>query len=349
MLNHSDLETIIKAAIFAPSADNSSPFTYEYHKNGVLSFYIDETRSGKATDEDYILSDISLGAVVENTVIQAEQLGYTAQVNILPSPENAPRHVADISFKQSHSATHNLADVIAKRCTDRRFPFKGPVKDEVLTRLAQAAEYHDAKVTFFTDKSAKKSALPVMRHAESLRFESKILHQELYSSVIFDDPKPQEGMPVSTLEIEPPARPFFQMMSNWKTISFFNKLGVSKILGFRSVQVPISFSPVLALISIADNTRASVIKGGQALQRFWLQAAMEELSVQPYAAAPIYSLRGLNIEPEFMPNIEQIKQDMKGISPDGHHGLMFLRLGYTAKPVKHRTLRRTITSYQRQT
>lgn len=347
MLNHSDLETIIKAAILAPSADNSSPFTYEYDKSGVLRYYIDETRSGEATDEDFMLSDISLGAVIENTVIQAEQLGYRTQVNILPSPENAPHHAADLTFSKTQPANDNLVDVIDKRCTDRRFPFKGPVSDSVLTRLSDAAAHHGAKVTFFTDKSAKNSATPVMRNAESLRFESKILHQELFSSVIFDDPAPLEGMPVSTLEIEPPARPFFKMMAKWKTIKFFNKFGVSKILGFRSVQVPISFSPVLALISITENHRSAVIKGGQALQRFWLQAAVEKLAVQPYAAAPIYSLRGLNIEPEFMPRINQIKQEMEKITPDGYSGLMFLRLGYTSVPVKHRTLRRPLTSYQK--
>lgn len=347
MLSQQDVNAIIEAAIFAPSADNSLPFLFDYDGQNTIKFFTDETRSGKATDQGFALSDIALGAVLENAIIKGSSLGYDCDIQYFPDIEHQPRHIANVTFTKAATPIqpNPLDQAITERCTDRRFPFKGPVQQEVITRLQQAAEFHQCELAIYDNKASKQMVLPVIQKAETIRFESQLLHQELFSTVDFENPTPAEGMPVSTLAIEAPARPFFKLMSKWKYMNFFNKLGGSKMLGLRSVKVPIAFSPLLVLLKIPSNSRRDVIRGGQALQRIWLQAAADKLAVQPYAAPGVFSLGHLQIEKPLMPRLAAVQQEMANIVENKGYGLMFLRMGYNS-PVTNRTLRRPLESYR---
>lgn len=347
ILQETEKDSLLKAAILAPSADNSQPHTFCWRENGELVLAIDPTRSGKASDQRFVLSDIALGTVIENIVIQAKALGLLASVDLLPDAEPMSHHVATISFEKQEivdNADQLFADEIPKRCTDRRFPFKGPIESKLLEELSSATQIADCSAAFFNDKVNRKQVLPIIRQAESIRFKSKILHQELFSTIKFDEEKPLEGMPISTLAIEAVALPFFKMMRKWETMNLFNKFGAASMLGLRSVWLPIATSPGLALIKIPGNSRQDVINGGRAIQRFWLKASQLGLAVQPYAAPGIFSLGHLKIEENLQPAMDAVGENMKSVVGEDNYGLMFLRFGFN-KPVKHRSFRREPDSF----
>lgn len=357
MLTVQQQETLIKAAIFAPSADNSQPFLFEWHSKNELSLWIDETRSGKASDNRFVLSDIAIGAVIENIVIQASALNFSADIVYFPDCEEATNkesnkeqlHIARLVFSSANEELlyADLANYIPKRCTDRRFPFKGPIQAEAKEKLNESTK--NSSIIWFDDKSSKKSVTSIIQQAESIRFKSEVLHQELFSTVKFDDPDSEEGMPVDVLAIEPPAKPMFKWISNWSVMRKLNKIGAYAMLGMRSVRIPINFSPALALICIKDNDRLSVIEGGRELQRAWLTATQQGLAVQPYAAPGIFSLGFINCESQFKLELDQISQKMAQVvktNKEAGFGLMFLRLGYS-KPIKHRSNRRPLGSFAR--
>ncbi|MEW6990634.1 hypothetical protein AADZ91_08075 [Colwelliaceae bacterium 6441] len=348
MLTDTDKIQLIKAAIDSPSADNSQPFKYHWFSEGELALWIDKDRSGKASDNRYVLSDIALGAVIENINITANSMGCDTEIVYLPDEKNTPLHVANIVFTQKeHGKPYDitLAKMIPKRCTDRRFPFKGPIKQADIKQMTSAAETCGAKVAWYTNKADIKKVLPVIQKAESIRFKSQTLHKELFSTVHFGKPTANEGMPAEVLAIEKPALPFFKLMKKWSFMTFLNKIGGAAMLGFRSVRIPILFSPALALIKIDDNQRIDVIKGGQALQRLWLQATSCGLSIQPYAAPGIFSLGFVSCEPQFEHQLIEVQKSMSAIVNNQGYGLMFLRVGIN-KPVKHRTNRRNIESFK---
>ncbi len=352
MLSESQKQRLISAAIFAPSADNSQPFQFRWQNDNTLELWIDPQRSGKASDNRFILSDIALGAVIENIIIRAESFPLSTQIEYFPDDNQAKFFVASIYFlpsEQTINDTDTLADEISKRCTDRRFPFKGPIKAQTIELLANAAKQHDCDVLSFTCKKSIKHVLPVIQQAETIRFKSKILHQELFSTVHFNNAQAEEGMPISVLAIEKPAQPMFKQMKKWSVMNFVNKIGGATILGFRSVRLPILFSPALLLITMKKKDRLSIIKAGQAIQRVWLQASQQGLSVQPYAAPGIFSLGYIACENEFNSQLEAIAKQMHNIVNDSdptkdHYGLMFLRIGYN-KAVEHRSNRRSFDSF----
>lgn len=353
MLSETQKQSIIQAAIYAPSADNSQPFQFYWKNDNTLELWIDVERSGKASDNRFVLSDIALGAVIENVVVYAESLLLTAKIDYLPNEINNGLLVANIYFLSSeHSAPKDsLVDEIPKRCTDRRFPFKGPIKAQTIDLLTSAAKQHDCDLLSFTCKKTIKHVLPVIQQAETIRFKSKILHQELFSTVHFNNEQSEEGMPISVLAIEKPAQPLFKQMKKWSVMNFVNKIGGATMLGLRSVRIPILFSPALVLITMKDKDRLSVIKAGRAIQRVWLQASQQGLSVQPYAAPGIFSLGYIACEDEFKPQLDDIAKQMHAIVNSNdldkkEYGLMFLRIGYN-KPVEHRSNRRNVESFDK--
>ncbi|MCW8833661.1 MAG: hypothetical protein OQK09_09895 [Colwellia sp.] len=352
MLSESQKQRLINAAIFAPSADNSQPFQFHWQNDNTLALWIDPKRSGKASDNRFVLSDIALGAVIENIIICAESFPLSTQVEYFPEGEQNELFVACIYFLPSEQALNdadNLVDEIPKRCTDRRFPFKGPIKTQSIELLTNAAKQRDCDLLSFTGKKSIKAVLPVIQKAETIRFKSQILHQELFSTVHFGNPNAEEGMPISVLAIEKPAQPLFKQMKKWSVMNFMNRIGGAAILGFRSVRIPILLSPALVLITMTGKDRLNVIKAGRAIQRVWLQASQQGLSVQPYAAPGIFSLGYIACENEFKAQLDAIAQQMHSIvnssnDSKGNYGLMFLRIGYN-KPVVQRSNRRSFDSF----
>lgn len=334
MLSQEQKEALITAAIMAPSADNSQPFQYQWQKNNDLALYIDKSRSGKSSDNRYVLSDIALGAVIENIHIKAAQRQLTTLITYFPDPDS-DLHVANISFSASantevHSA--NLANQIPIRHTNRTFPFKGDVTVSDQEEMTIAASLYESGLNWYQDKKEIKNVLPVIQKAESIRFKSKQLHQELFSTVHFGNPDAEEGMHIDVLAIEKPAQPFFKLMKKWSFMNVVNKLGAYALLGIRSVKIPILLSPALALITIKNNDRVSVINGGRAFQRFWLQATKSGYAVQPYAAPGIFSLGYVSHENHLDKDFKRVQAMMSKIVVDGY-GLMFVRIGRSNKVI----------------
>lgn len=346
MLTDYEKKTLIEAAIQAPSADNSQPFQYKWQSEYSLELWIDPSRSGKASDNRYVLSDIALGAVIENVVIKASSMKCSSKIEYFPESEEVPLYIALITFTPTeNTANTDLANTIPQRHTNRQFPFKGPIPEDVQNNLSKAAQQCNSTVMWFNGKKEIKSVLPIIQEAESIRFKSKTLHQELFSTVNFDNPSIEEGMHISVLAIEKPAQPMFKQLKKWKVMNWLNKIGGYAMLGFRSVKVPILFSPALLLVKVDKKDRVSVIEGGRAIQRVWLQAHQHGLSVQPYAAPGIFSLGYIESEEEFKPELSQIAKKMRNVVSSGY-GLMFLRLGY-AKQMQYKTNRRLANSFER--
>ncbi|MGB1262285.1 MAG: hypothetical protein ACPG52_05180 [Cognaticolwellia sp.] len=345
MLSSQHKTQLVQAAIYAPSADNSQPFKYRWQADE-LFLYIDKERSGKASDNRFVLSDIAIGAIIENVVIQAQALLLDSKITLLPN-DHDPYLAARIHFKVNATIAKQqseLAQYIEARCTDRRLPFKGPIAPQALADIENCLVDNIASIQIF-NKQHYPQVIPVIQQAESVRFKSEILHQELFSTVKFNDNNAEEGMPLPVLAIERPAQPFFKLMANWQWMKKLNLIGAATMLGIRSVKLPIKMSPNLLLISIKDNDRKSVINGGRAIQRCWLQATKHGLSVHPYAAPGIFSLGFIDCEKEFNSSLTEISNRMKSITHN-KFGLMFLRIGLVKKTVPYRTRRRQASSFQ---
>lgn len=338
---------ILGAGIAAPSADNSQPWRFAW-SGDELTLRIDPDRSGHVSDTRYVLSDLAAGACLENMLVRARALGYAADLDIFPRDDDA-LWVAHIRWRPDpDGAAEPLAGAIESRHTDRGFPWRGPVTAESRARLdAEAARIAGPRLWWPRTPGEKTTALRLIRHAEALRFRSPILHAELFSSIRFAAgwrAPCEEGLPPAALAVEPPLRPMFEVMRRPVVMATLNRLGAASMLGWRSAWLPIRLSPGLCLIVVPSAARPDVLAGGRVLQRVWLQATLEGLSVQPYAAAGVLGLGFVPVEPVFRQPLARLASALGELCGQGH-ALVFLRLGRARSPLRVRSGRRPVASF----
>jgi len=339
---------ILRAGIAAPSADNSQPWRFAWSGDD-LDVRIDAGRSGGVSDTRYVLSDLAAGACLENMLIRARSLGYAAELQSFPHPDDGLQ-VARIRWRHNPGGDESepLATAIERRHTDRRFPWRGPVAGDTQVRLDEQAQRVPGQRLWWPQTTReRKAALKVIRQAETLRFSSPTLHAELFSSIRFDagwHGVCEEGLAPATLAVEPPLRPAFSVLRRPATMALFNRLGAASTLGWRSAWLPIRLSPALCLLVVPSTARSDVLAGGRALQRVWLQATLEGLSVQPYAAAGVLSLGFVPIEPAFQRSLSRLRAALGELCAPGR-GLVFLRLGNARSAPRVRSGRRALASF----
>ena len=339
---------ILRAGIAAPSADNSQPWRFTWCGDD-LDLRIDAERSGDVSDTRYVLSDLAAGASLENMIVRGRSLGYSVDLQIFPRQEDE-LWVARTHWRRDPEcdSSEPLAAAIDERHTDRRFPWRGPITIDVQTRLSAEVERLPGLGLWWPRTPRERSAaLSVIRQAETLRFRSRKLHAELFSSIRFSAGwrgTCEEGLAPATLAVEAPMRPIFQAMRRPGLMTMFNRLGAASILGLRSAWLPIRLSPGLCLIVTPSKTRSDVLAGGRALQRVWLQATLEGLSVQPYAAAGVLGLGFVPIETAFEQPLSRLRSALGDLCGTGY-GLVFLRLGYARSAPRARSGRRELASF----
>ncbi|HET6724971.1 MAG TPA: hypothetical protein VFH85_03070 [Gammaproteobacteria bacterium] len=331
---------ILRAAVAAPSADNSQPWLFHWEED-TLDLGIDPSRSGGVSDGRYVLSDLAVGACLENMLIRGRSLGHEADMRFFAT--DADLWPVRLAWRSTDTRDAPLAAAIDARHTDRRFPWRGPVGMDVHQRLAEQADRDGVQLHWLNDKATRAQALAILRRAEALRFKSPLLHAELFSSVRFDvgwRATAAEGLPPAALAVEAPMRPVFQALRNPRLMAAMNRVGAASMLGFRSSVMPVRLAPALCLLSVAGTSRRDIINVGRALERVWLQATCEGLAVQPFAAAGVLALGFCKIEPRLNAEIAALQSAMHALCP-GAHCVMFLRMGRARSPVRWRSGRRT--------
>lgn len=349
MLSEQLKTTLIKAALFAPSADNSQPWQYSWEDDSLL-LWRDPALSGEATDRSFVLTDLAIGCVIENIRLGAAISGYQAQVTLLPQKVN-DLLCARVSFiqstQQADAQTLRLAEHISIRCTDRRFPFTGPIPEEVVQTLNNCSSDANIQITTFTERKKIARLSAIIKRAEAIRFKSAQLHAELFNTVQFNNLHPEQGMTTDMLGIEPPAKPFFRMISKWSAMDRLNTIGAANLIAARSVTLPVRLSPALCVLTTKRLGREAMLIAGQQMQRFWLTATASGLSVHPYAAPGVLTLAQPDLPETIKPQLSQVAADLEQQFNAENHAVMFFRIGYKkGQPV--RSLRRNADKMHKQ-
>jgi nitroreductase len=244
-LSASQKDAISQAARHAPSADNSIPWQYAWLEDDALLLVNDKSRSGTATDSTYILTNLAMGAAAENALLAASTIGLIGSISYAKDEDEIKAIVTFESANDDHTDTvaAELAQQIEIRHSDRRFPYKGEITEDIITNLKNSLSDPAHSLTVYNNKNSIKKIVPYIRRAEAVRFKSESLHSELFDTVKFDEASPDEGMTLDVLGIEAPARPMFRLLRKWSAMKVLNWIGTSQLIAIRSVTLPIINSP----------------------------------------------------------------------------------------------------------
>jgi hypothetical protein len=294
LLNRSEFSSIVEAAVLAPSADNHHCFELDLSDEHVLLF--GNRAYASAPFHRKVLALVSFGAVAENMRIRAAALGYQARINWLPDSARSSL-IAELRLAKAEPSDHELDSAIPRRHTNRRLAYHGPrLSEPELAALGKAvARIEGVSLHFMDSPTSRMKLLRLLRIAEAERFNTRSLHQELFSAVRFDvgwHKTVEEGLAPCALSVELGMRWAFRQLGRWPVMNLLRALGFHHALGFRAAYLPCRLAPHCAVLATTLPIERGALAVGMALERIWLRAASSGLALQPFAAPALLALPG---------------------------------------------------------
>lgn len=304
-----EMETMIEAANRAPSAGNNQPWQW-FMKDGVLYLFHEKGRTKSFGDYNDIASHIALGTAIENLEISCYNLDIKPEISIFPSYENK-KLVACITFANNKKNTQlykpeEFAKVIYTRETNRGLGPRKPIKQEKYDLIAEAvssiegAEFHYRNSDEDLDKLAD-----IMGAAERLRLLHEEGHFEFYEKEIrWNDEHSREtkdGIDIGTVDVSASEVVGLKLVKDPRVVKLLAEWGGGRALE-NMARKAIAGASAVGLITMPSFSPENFVKGGRAVERMWLSANENKISVQPMLAVPLHFARLIYGNSEGMPD-----------------------------------------------
>lgn len=160
------LDTLLAAAIRAPSMHNAQPWLFAA-RGSTIAVYRDPDRALPAEDPDGRGAHIGCGAALFNLRVAAAHVGRRTTVEPLPDPSD-PLFLARMTLHEEGSAPEPLGHLYAaieRRRTDRRPYTARPVPSDLRSVLAAAAEAESTRLEWIEDRDRLRHTLELTADA----------------------------------------------------------------------------------------------------------------------------------------------------------------------------------------
>jgi hypothetical protein len=273
-----DIKEIIKASINAPSGSNSQPWKFEVKGNKITIIALPE-RDHPVLNFHNRGTWIAHGALIENIVIAAAQIGYSS--SIVQFPDRQRQNItAHIILSKIEKQEQPLFDAIKKRATNRKkYNAREFTAEERNAIIASTQGIQNCELRLIEDKKAMKKVGIAVSKNEVVMLENKELHNLFFDEVVWteqEEKKKGKGLYVKTMELKPPQKAAFKLFRYWLIMNFVNKLGVAKGIAKGNAKIYASGSAIGVII--APNRDEVFINVGRMMERIWLQATALNLS-----------------------------------------------------------------------
>lgn len=281
-----DIEAILHDGVQAPSGDNLQPWRFIVRKNTIQIYAVLPTDADAFLGREPSSPFVSVGALIENIVISATHFGYEATVTLFPVPEDL-LHVAHIELRVRRGKQEDpLYPYIHTRVTNRK-----PYKTHSLTTRERESLEHvpeelgiDARISIVENRSHIQRLAQLVTTQIVLLFSHKELHDEFYSSLRWDSHNvyaKEDGLDVRTLEINPFKLFFFKyVVRSWLATYALKIFGVQYFVAYIE-SFAYAESGAYCGIIFKSETAHDHVNAGRILERMWLIATRERLSIQP--------------------------------------------------------------------
>ncbi|HEU5075997.1 MAG TPA: Rv1355c family protein, partial [Polyangiaceae bacterium] len=282
------LDTVIDAALRAPSGANEQPWSWAVH--GPTLWLVGRNRFGESLlNYGDVATHLAVGAATENLVLRAHQLGLA--VKLVRPPERAGAAVVGFRFFRGsappdgcESHVHDaLSGSIGARHTNRRRVAGGPLESDVLGALsAAAASVSGCQLHFVTDRPAVAELADVAARAERIRMLHPAGHGDMVREIrwtLEEAEATRDGIDLRTVDLSATELAGLKMLRSpgvatllrrWRGGRGLEKLTRSSLLA----------SSAVGLLTMNRQTLPARVDAGRALERVWLLATQRGLSLQ---------------------------------------------------------------------
>ncbi|MEU4191707.1 hypothetical protein AB0E69_07415 [Kribbella sp. NPDC026611] len=308
-----DVETMLAAAVAAPSMHNTQPWRFEIDGH-VIDVYLDGSRTLPAEDPTGRAMRIAAGAAAFNLRCAAESLGYGAWFGLAPYPEE-PDLLARIVLEPTATRNDELRDLaqqIPHRHTDRH-PSDAALPESLRVALLQAAYVEGAELIWLGETEVH-AVLDLVLDTD-LR-EIGDWHRRAERAHWVGGERTADGIPSSALGPRPAGYPAAVRDMATRPADRIRAQGT-----FES-------RPDIAVLSTAYDEPADQVAAGSALERVLLTATRAGVSAS-----------FLNQPLEF----DDLRRTVQGLTHQPGHAHMIIRFGHSHSTA--RTARRAVADF----
>lgn len=328
-----DLRKIIKFGTYAPSGDNTQPWSFCI-KDNIISVFSVSKKDTSLYNFGNMASLIAVGAVLENMKIAAANLGYASVVKILV---NSNEHVADIILTKDNSMYEDdLFPFIKERRTNRK-KYSKKIPAEMISSMLNIKKEEGVHIKINTD-SVKDIAAAASKN-EKIVLESKSLHDFLFTHITWTDDEDiiKKGFFIKTLELNIFQNIVFKIFRNWNILKFFNMFGIANLVSKDNQKLYESSGAIISFV-IENMSNEYIVNLGMLMERVWLTATKYNLGVQPLTGITLLKNGALKHMPDKFSSKHRsiIKQEYDMIRDifevEKGEILVMLRIGIAPKP-----------------
>ncbi|WP_342328446.1 Rv1355c family protein [Pedobacter sp. FW305-3-2-15-E-R2A2] len=341
-LSTEQVEQLVSAAAIAPSAGNNQPWKW-VARSGKLYLFHDEQHSVSWGDFDNITSNIAFGTAIENIKLEAGKAGLTTSYLPFPNPENK-RLVAAFSFQKTDVAyATDLAAGMGIRLTNRKQGNKAPIEAAVITSLKSAASLNSpATLQVIQDEQQIDLIADIVAGVERVRFLYPQGHHDFYTKEIRWTPEAvnetKDGLDILSLELSESDKTGLKVAESPEVIKLLNRWGGGAAFENLSRKA-IRTSSGIGLVTMPSYEAENFLKGGEAVQRVWINANLNGLSFHPISA-PLFLFARLNhgngagLNQKMTEELSKYQKDLLQIFPTlgDQQGVFMFRLSHASAP-----------------
>lgn len=280
------IRTLLEAAIWAPSGDNTQPSKFVVDNGAnTIEVQVDPTRDTSPMNAGQRMARIAVGAAVENIVQTARHNGWSAECETVADDPGAVR----VRLQGIADAPGEIPQVILDRCTNRKLYNGRPLGDDLLARLkASVAPEPGVEIEWITQREEINRWAETIGAADAAMFSIPEVRRAFLENIRFDRPPSEavsEGLSLGSLEL------------SWFEKSSMGSLGLIPDRLFKLLKLDRPFrqkgqslagsASGLCIFRAEGRSRNVDFAVGRMMQRVWLALSAAGLAVQPMMSLPV--------------------------------------------------------------
>jgi molybdopterin/thiamine biosynthesis adenylyltransferase/nitroreductase len=279
---------IVDAARRAPSGGNIQPWRFEADDDEIRFYLVPERTT--AMDVRFRASYVGIGAALFNARVAAAAMGKLGPIKLFP--EGYPsRHVATLRLGDGADADlASLHEYVWSRAANRRPGEPMSIDEATVQHLGRGVDHEGAQLRLLTARDQLEKLGEVMGDSDRIRFLTPTLHREMFSELrVPGRDSIEEGIDVRTLELGPGERAALDLLRRPDVMSHLAEWRAGQMLGMRT-KLGVSTASAMAAIVVPRADPIAYVRGGAAVERFWLNAERRGLSVHPISPVFLFAV-----------------------------------------------------------
>jgi hypothetical protein len=283
------LLAVAHAAAMAPSCGNKQPWRFELTALE-LAIELEASRGCGAMDVSARASYVGIGAALFNARVAAAAGQRLGPVTLFP--EGAVSDVvATLEFAEgSDDELAALYGPMLERCSNRRHGVPAPLDLDVVATLSRAASCEGATLHVATGQERIAEWAELLAATERIRFLTPALLKETVLELRWPGEDARTGVDLATLEFSKSEAAALELMRRPDVMELLEQWDAGDALGDYLERAVLS-SSAIAVLTVADSSPASYLRGGMALERVWIEAQRSGLGVHAIAPTFLYAVQ----------------------------------------------------------